>query len=83
MATKSDIQYTVRNVPASVDKAIRAKARRLGCSVNDVLLESLRSEMGVEKQYHDLDRFFGSWVEDAEIDAALRAQRQIDKAMWR
>lgn len=82
---KSNEQYTIRRVPASVDAALRAKARRQRRSLNAVALDALRTGAGVAEKvgYHDLDSFFGSWVNDAATDKALKDQRKIDPDLWK
>jgi hypothetical protein len=80
------LQYTLRNVPAVVDRTLRRKALRSQRSLNDVALEALARGAGVEQEVaeqHDLDFLFGSWVEDAAVDDALADQRRIDPALWR
>ena len=79
-------QYTIRQVPPSVDHALRQRARRLGRSLNQIALEALTREAGVEgrpERYTDLDGFFGSWVRDAAVDRALAEQRRVDDALWK
>ncbi|MSP62287.1 MAG: hypothetical protein EXR72_18540 [Myxococcales bacterium] len=83
---RRQLQYTIRSIPLPVDQSLRRRARRLGRSLNDVALEALARAAGVEAEparYGDLDRFFGSWVEDPAIDRALAAQRRIDPALWK
>jgi plasmid stability protein len=78
-------QYTVRNVPSSVDRALRRKAAERGASLNDVLLAALEREAGVGQQaitHHDLDALIGSWVEDPAVDAALLEARRVDPRDW-
>lgn len=77
-------QYTIRNVPAAVDKALRRTAAKSRRSLNDVALEALAKAAQVNApERRDLEAFFGSWVEDPEVDRALRAQREVDEALWR
>jgi hypothetical protein len=79
-------QYTIRNVPPEIDRALRKRARRLGKSLNEVALRALAMAVGVEMQpqrHDDLEAFFGSWVEDKEVDRALAEQRSIDEKMWK
>lgn len=71
------IQYTLRNVPPGVDRALRRRAKQLSKSLNEVALQALSRGAGVEhelKQQHDLDFLFGSWTEDPEVDQALADQ---------
>ena len=79
------VQYTVRGVPGDVDDALREKARQEKRSLNEVLVEALRSGAGLGGQarvYTDLDHLIGTWVEDPEFDRALEEQRQIDPEKW-
>jgi plasmid stability protein len=78
-------QYTIRGVPASVDRALRARARRAGRSLNDVMLEALRASVGEGTDpcpHEDLDDLIGTWEEDAAFDAAVREQDRVDTALW-
>jgi hypothetical protein len=34
-------------------------------------------------RFRDLDSLIGSWREDAEFDAAIRAFEQVDETMWK
>jgi hypothetical protein len=79
-------QYTIRNVPKVVDRALRRLAAREGRSLNEVSVEALARGSGVEHEateHHDLDFLFGSWVEDPTVDRALADQRVIDEDLWR
>ena len=80
---------TLRNIPAAVEKAIRAKARQKKISANKAVIELLQERVGVldskKAVHHDLDRFIGSWTsqEAREFDEALAEIRQIDPELWR
>lgn len=80
---KSDAtQYTIRNVPKVVDRALRRRADREAKSLNDVAVEALTRGAGVEREAserHDVDFLFGSWVEDGAVDRALADQRTLDE----
>jgi hypothetical protein len=79
------VQYTLRNVPKALDRALRRQARGQAKSLNDVLLEALARGAGVDGAaavQHDLDFLFGSWVEDPVVDEALSDQREVDRALW-
>jgi plasmid stability protein len=80
------MQYTIRDVPKEVDKALRKKARAEGRSLNDVAIEALRQGAGVDQRRvkkRDLSSIAGTWVQDPETEAALREQDQIDPELWR
>ncbi|MBI2346539.1 MAG: hypothetical protein HYV03_06620 [Deltaproteobacteria bacterium] len=78
-------QYTVRSLSPQLDRALRQKSRETGKSLNEVVLETLEKGAGLGEQpieYRDLDALIGTWKEDQEFDAALRAQDQIDPHLW-
>lgn len=77
-------QYTIRGLPDSVDRAIRERARREGCSLNEVALEALRASvsMGGESLNQDPEDLIGTWEVDPGFDAAIREQDQVDEALW-
>ena len=80
------MQYTVRNVPPDVDRALRRRARREGKSLNEITVEALRDAAGLASHLvrkRSLADVVGSWQEDAEFDAALLDQRRIDTGLWK
>ena len=79
-------QYTIRNVPEPVDRAIRQKAEKSRKSLNAVLLDILKGGAGMAEQpveHHDLDELIGSWVPDPEFDAAMKAFESVDEDLWK
>lgn len=67
-------QYTIRAVPAKLDKALRKRAQKTGKSLNEVLVESLARGAGInidDQTYHDLDWFVGSLTLDESFDEAM------------
>jgi hypothetical protein len=80
------MQYTIRNVPPVVDRALRRRAGRMAKSLNEIAVEALSRGAGVEREageHHDADFLFGSWVEDPLVEGALAAQRTIDEDAWK
>ena len=78
-------QYTIRNVPLSVDRALRRKAALGKTSLNKLVLAALESAAGtspIPREFHDLDKFFGTWVSDTKVDHALADVRQVDPLDW-
>lgn len=78
-------QYTIRNVPLSVDKALRKKAAEMKLSLNRLLLYALAQAAGLTATptvYNDLDGFAGSWIDDPDVEKALREQRKVDPKDW-
>lgn len=80
------MQYTIRNLPASVDRALRERARREGKSLNEATIDALLRAFGLDRgeppPIRDLRSFAGSWVEDRAQTRALAAQRRIDRELW-
>lgn len=82
-AHKAVWQYTVRGVPREVDTALRKKAKRLGCSLNQLLVEELtQASLGTARlaEFGDL---VGKWKADPGFDEVVAAQRKIDPEKWR
>jgi hypothetical protein len=80
------MQYTIRNVPESLDAELRRVARERGKSLNEVAIEALARGAGVAGERvrkRDLADIVGTWHEDPAFDSALAAQDTIDKEMWR
>ena len=79
------MQYTIRNVPDSLDKALRESARVRGKSLNEVAVEALARGAGIaieSSPQRDLGDVAGTWRDDEEFDRALAAQQTIDEEMW-
>jgi hypothetical protein len=79
------MQYTIRDVPPSVDAAIRRRARATGASLNRVANDALAEGAGVgrERPRRDLGDIAGTWRRDRAVEAALAAQDAVDEALWR
>ena len=80
------MQYTIRNVPNSLDEALRRAARDRGKSLNEVAIEALARGAGVAEdrgRQRDVGDIAGSWRKDAAFDRALAAQDTIDEEMWK
>jgi hypothetical protein len=79
------VQYTIRDVPPSVDRALRRRARERGTSLNRFVLEILAAGSGAGAEaprHHDLDRFFRTWIRDPKVDRALAEERRLDARDW-
>ena len=80
------MQYTIRNVPGTLDEALRRAARQRGKSLNEVVIEALARGAGVTAErdrQRDLGDIAGTWRKDPAFDSALAAQDTIDDEMWR
>ncbi len=81
---------TLRNIPAAIQRAIRAKARQKRISVNKAVIELLQERVGVLEDHKniihsDLDSLAGSWSsqEGKAFEKAVGAARRIDADLWR
>jgi len=80
------MQYTLRNIPPAVDRALRALARREGKSLNEVALRALARALGADEtpvRHRALDDLAGTWRADPEFEAALAALHRVDESLWR
>ena len=80
------MQYTIRNVPKTLDAMLRDRARKEGKSLNEMVIEALARAMGFSKEplrQRDLTGIAGTWVEDPDFDRAIEDQDRIDEGLWR
>jgi hypothetical protein len=80
------MQYTLRNVPKTLDRALRERARTQNKSLNEVVLDALQRALGLTGELpvqRDLADVVGTWQDDAEMDRILAEQRRIDAELWR
>ena len=84
-AYNAGMQYTIRDIPKDVDKALRAKAKAEGKSLNQTAVEVLTSALGIgqaKRKYRDLSDLVGSLVRDPEFDRVMEEQDKIDPELW-
>jgi len=80
------MQYTIRNVPKTLDEALRWAAREQDKSLNEVAFEALARGIGVTEgrgRLRDLSDIAGAWRKDPAFDKAVATQDTIDEEMWR
>lgn len=80
------MQYTIRRIPAPVDRAVRARARATGKSLNEAALEVLRVGLDLAdtpKRRRDLGDIAGTWKSDRALEEALEDQDRVDPELWR
>ena len=80
------MQYTIRNIPDSVDAALRERAKREEKSLNEIVVETLAQALGFsneETRYRDLGDLAGTWREDPAFDEAIADQQAVDEDLWR
>lgn len=80
---------TLRKIRPELVREIERRARESNSSLTQAAIALLEKGAGLsrkpEREFHDLDRFFGTWSrEEADaFDALLAAQRRIDPELWR
>jgi hypothetical protein len=79
------MQYTIRNIPRDLDKAVKARAKRLGKSVNQVALEALANVVDHPIKRRSLRDMPGAWSksEAERFDRFLREHRAVDEELWK
>jgi len=79
------MQYTIRNVSTELDRALKARAKKTGKSVNQVALEALAQSVGKPLKRRTLRGMPGAWSkrEAAQFDRFLKEHRKIDDELWR
>ena len=80
------MQYTIRGIPASVDSALRARARASGKSLNEATVDALTEAVGLADVRHkrrDVADVAGSWKPDKAVESALADQDVVDEGLWR
>lgn len=79
------IQYTIRNIPPQVDRAIRKRAKESGKSFNQTVVEILSLQMlGTTEPPVD-DNFewlFDKRTLDKSFDEAIEKLSQVDEELW-
>lgn len=80
------MQYTIRNIPKKVDRALRDRAKAERKSLNQVAIDALKAATGLSGQpvkRRDLSDIAGSWISDPAVEAALRDQDRVDPEAWK
>ena len=82
---------TIRGVDKDLENKLKGTAKSESLSVNQLILNSLRKSLGLEKnkihtrQYSDLNFLFRKWTED-EYEAFEKTQKNfqsIDAELWK
>lgn len=80
------IQYTIRNIPPSVDKVIKKRSKQSGKSFNQTVVDllSLQTFGSLEvPSDHNFDWLFNKKTLDQSFDQAIENLSQIDEKLWR
>lgn len=81
---------TIRGLDERTAKALKAKAKQEGISLNATLLKILKEQLGLTRRpksmvYTDLDHLAGTWDEKDYRDFNKRIEdfERIDEKMWK
>ena len=81
-------QYTIRNIPAPVDRYLRKRAKISGLSLNQIIIDELSDKAGVNKTnlIDSLDWFIGSKNIGKDVKDFLKKeetlQKELTKKQW-
>lgn len=81
---------TLRGIESDVAEKLKNTASAQGISVNQLLLDIVKTSLGVKKErkytrvYDDLDQLFGRWSdgEFKAIQGKIDRERKIDPELW-
>jgi len=79
-------QYTIRQIPAALDRRLRELSKAEEISLNGLVVKLLLDATGLSDEpaeHHDLDELAGTWVDDPEFDKAMLAFESIDEDLWK
>ncbi|GAB4249700.1 MAG: hypothetical protein Kow00129_10520 [Thermoleophilia bacterium] len=82
---------SVRGIDKDLSAALKEEAKRRNTSVNGLVVDILRRELGLaggqgrRPRHHDLDHLAGSWStqEAEEFREATAPFEEVDEALWR
>ncbi|MBL7664042.1 MAG: hypothetical protein JNM93_02825 [Bacteriovoracaceae bacterium] len=78
-------QYTIRNIPESVDNVLKKRSQESGKSFNQVVLEAIiigaKNKLIPERNFNEIIGSI-SEKEAKEIEQEVALQRQIDLKLW-
>ena len=77
------IQYTIRNIPAPIDRYLRKRAKMSGKSLNSTIIEELSDKTGVQSDnlVDSLGWFIGAGVIGNDVVSVLNEDNEIQKAL--
>jgi hypothetical protein len=81
----ANIQYTIRNIPPSVDKVIRKRSKQTGQSFNQTVVDLLSLQtFGTTDPKPDtsFSWLYGQNTLDESFDKAIKDLSQVDKSLW-
>ena len=81
----ANIQYTIRNIPPSVDKVIRKRSQQSGQSFNQTVVDLLTLQtFGTTdpKPDTDFNWLYGQNTLDESFDDTIQNLSQVDEKLW-
>lgn len=81
----ANIQYTIRNIPPSVDKVIRKRSQQTGRSFNQTVVDMLSLQtFGTTdlKPDADFNWLYDQNTLDESFDETIQNLSQVDKKLW-
>ncbi len=82
----SNIQYTIRNIPLSVDKVIRKRSKQTGKSFNQTVVDLLSLQTFGTTEISETPNFdwlFNKNTLDNNFDKAIKDISHIDESLWK
>jgi hypothetical protein len=79
------IQYTIRNIPPQVDKALKKRAKQSGKSFNQTVIELLSLQvLGTTEssEENNFEWLFGRKSLDKGFDEAVEKLSHVDEKLW-
>ncbi|MGA7241322.1 MAG: hypothetical protein WBY44_36910 [Bryobacteraceae bacterium] len=76
-------QYTIRGIPAEVDRVLRKRAARRKQSLKQVILDELWAATLGRTQKADFRELVGQWMPDPQFGEIIKSQRGIDREKWK
>jgi plasmid stability protein len=80
------MQYTLRNIPKHIDRALRERARASGKSLNEAAIEALQRGLDLNaesKRSSDLDWFLGSGGLEPKVLRAIAEHDEVHPDDWK
>jgi hypothetical protein len=82
---------TVRGIDSQLENKLKDSAKNDSISINQFILRSLRSVLGLEKEqkytkkHNDLDFLFGEWSDEdySSFEDGQKVFQKIDREMWK
>jgi hypothetical protein len=81
--SNSSVHYTIRGIPAEVDRILRLKAAQRKQSLNRVVLDELTRALIGRTLKADFSDLVGKWKPDPAFDEVIASQRRIDTDKWK